>query len=1626
MTSPFTAVGSTRTNAVTGMYYDFSIPLGLANLIEEVIVAHPGAPNQPIVSGGSATNRQWFSQPRPGNDGTTEVLTAIFKQPLSLSQLSFMALRVSCRIEAWYQDPQNNWCQMLNTARMPVSVTLSTSTQGSWYTYRSQIYPIIAKGVQLRFTRIYDPTVGTAPYVVGVQNLLLRRDVYDRANGKMPLVDTQDTLGNVISAYIKDWNAAKAIDDNPNTFWRSAPQPDPAAVVNLYLDLRTMDGDPQLVDAFYLDPVYVNQTLNLYYSNDDTVGSLKLSPQSLAPDFEDDTRWTSGVGLIDTSDFGGTCSYQFPLALGPMVSQNLWIGIEWTPDFAAVATNAVQTVAVSPANATGTFTLTYASEVTDPIARLATAAQVQSALEALPAIGAGNVRVQGGAGGTWVVTFQNSLGGLELATMGAAASLSSGGTVTVDTVSAGGQGGAPPQNPVLFGVTPGVDAVQSVTIVGDATGGTFALDFEGEITAALAHDASSADMVAALEALPGIGVGDVLVVGDDGGPWTVTFRGALGQQPIPVMSGISALTGTDPAPTVKVGIVTTGTAHPPSEDQYWPKIFYDAGAGEITLELTNGTATQTYSVPLSPPFQQYRTLRIVVGWSYAASGVIDEDTVTMSVTTRDGTVVGSLTATPDDLPALITLDGEAGFTDFRGTFSAHIIKMEDVAAGQTAFQANPTVYTFPAPVIPNPDGTIPSTTLDNAIYASAWTLQQYGTGGTHESIYETKTWTPVWVNYVTQKGRLFLPQAIRMKYLKCEFSNLTEEPYPVYDTGITTSYLVFPMTVTAQATLQARANPGLLGIVSGLLNVGAGVLQGIGSGSVNWLNPSTVQRALSTAFTPVTQTVTVTAGQGFVTGSLPGTAQTSITTSTRTEAGSPWVYRRPMMDAGTLANHAINEINRTTVVQNVSSVLDPVSGALSASFPTGPLGTATAIPPSLPIQGQDWWVFPGGTLKMAAAVMNGITAATQVVTARKRTLETRYRFTTTSIHRYDTRTVTVDAGLAYFAGVREIQALATTYIANQDPVSFIFSSYDPSQWVFDNIRTLDTGPISTAGKIFSMDNADFDLGLGDWTVASGDWSWDGSQFSGYMYPGAAKATANGTQAVLVSPHIVAVGASQDLTPGDVIDFTAAVRWEDLVVDTGQQALQMAVVELSGDTVVRTTVISDSSMAPPMLIRAGIPMTMNEVTAALGGRGVLTATAVITQYRLPATVGGHGQLTTIRSWRAGSGAWNVPIYTAGHGALSAVAKPQFGVADAAAGRGRLTVSAVAKQFKMGTTLSGKGALTTGGTPTSSSSSQNDYVTMSGTWTVPDGVDGAQVAFIVSSHATSGTAWFDFLRMNSGDTVDATIYKDFITTSTFTKVTAALSDSGSVRSDSMWAQLDPADTNISSSALAYYTTTIPDSIPSGTWGDTFATWGDAATAWGERRQLVAIDVDPNRTYQGQRVLHFRRAVGGEEAGVKVRQWTNFISNGLARINATWLKPLANDNQITLRLRRMFDGVYIYEQSLAPAVGYWQQASSNWFEIPDSSNQVYTVELVLSGDDVDELYLSDLWCEVAHVRYFIQLGGASAFLHDVTPLAYSSQAAAIVSTTAPVNEMVVQARILSPKVWVYSCQLTPSYLR
>ncbi|MFJ2279233.1 hypothetical protein ACIOEZ_34355 [Streptomyces sp. NPDC087866] len=102
--------------------------------------------------------------------------------------------------------------------------------------------------------------------------------------------------------------------------------------------------------------------------------------------------------------------------------------------------------------------------------------------------------------------------------------------------------------------------VQTVTVTGGPTGGTYTLTFSGQTTAGIPYNATAAQVKSALEALSNVEVGDVAVSGGPhpGTAVVVTFGGQyLGDDVSQMTASAASLTG-GTSPAVTVATTTAG------------------------------------------------------------------------------------------------------------------------------------------------------------------------------------------------------------------------------------------------------------------------------------------------------------------------------------------------------------------------------------------------------------------------------------------------------------------------------------------------------------------------------------------------------------------------------------------------------------------------------------------------------------------------------------------------------------------------------------------------------------------------------------------------------------------------------------------------------------------------------------------------------------------------------------------------------------------------------------------------------------------------------------------------------------------------------------------------------------
>lgn len=216
----------------------------------------------------------------------------------------------------------------------------------------------------------------------------------------------------------------------------------------------------------------------------------------------------------------------------------------------AVNTNEVQTVTIDNITPSGgTFTLSYGGQTTSALAYNASAAAVQAALIALSSVGPTDVAVTGTTLGTWVVTFQNSLGNQDVAKITGVATSIVGDMAEETTLSSGPHHFSEPKNWDANAIPVDGDTIvfqsgssdclydliayQPVHYIDIATanGGTFSLTFDGCTTGALAYSVSAADMQTALGGLASIGSGKVTVTSGSTGLYTITLSDTAAENP---------------------------------------------------------------------------------------------------------------------------------------------------------------------------------------------------------------------------------------------------------------------------------------------------------------------------------------------------------------------------------------------------------------------------------------------------------------------------------------------------------------------------------------------------------------------------------------------------------------------------------------------------------------------------------------------------------------------------------------------------------------------------------------------------------------------------------------------------------------------------------------------------------------------------------------------------------------------------------------------------------------------------------------------------------------------------------------------------------------------------------------
>lgn len=209
-------------------------------------------------------------------------------------------------------------------------------------------------------------------------------------------------------------------------------------------------------------------------------------------------------------------------------------------------------------------------------------------------------------------------------------------------------------------ITAGTNEVQTLARSGLVTGGTFTLTYDGQTTAAIAWNASSATIQAALEALSNMAPGDVVVSNNAGnpvnvGPQVITFGGTLeGTNVVLITADSTSLVG---GGTYDVTLTTEGAA--------------GTSIGNLNVATATANGTACRDIALSATTNKGAVLQI--------------NAIATSLGTR------SLTVLVEHAP---NSGGSPGAWATLGTFSALTGTGSQVVQVASAANAGPTINPF--------------------------------------------------------------------------------------------------------------------------------------------------------------------------------------------------------------------------------------------------------------------------------------------------------------------------------------------------------------------------------------------------------------------------------------------------------------------------------------------------------------------------------------------------------------------------------------------------------------------------------------------------------------------------------------------------------------------------------------------------------------------------------------------------------------------------------------------------------------------------------------------------------------------------------------------------------------------
>lgn len=147
----------------------------------------------------------------------------------------------------------------------------------------------------------------------------------------------------------------------------------------------------------------------------------------------------------------------------------------------------------------------------------------------------------------------------------------------------------------------GTNEVQTITVTGVPTGGTFTLTYAGQTTGSIAYNAAATAVKTALAALSNLSASDITTTGGalPGSPVVVTFTGSLAGTNVAQMTATASLTG-GTSPAVTVTTTTPGVVGATATGFQAPEVNTDSNPNGVAIEAWSHAILDNAFAPSLP------------------------------------------------------------------------------------------------------------------------------------------------------------------------------------------------------------------------------------------------------------------------------------------------------------------------------------------------------------------------------------------------------------------------------------------------------------------------------------------------------------------------------------------------------------------------------------------------------------------------------------------------------------------------------------------------------------------------------------------------------------------------------------------------------------------------------------------------------------------------------------------------------------------------------------------------------------------------------------------------------------------------------------------------------------------